>query len=225
MDVRELYERCTREMFDTDELPMGPHTSYCYQKDPRHLVFTLSRYKLCAKLLEGRSAVLEVGCGDAFGAPIVASAVKRLVGIDWDRRQIEGNRRRLHWVDNLEFVHHDIIEQPLSDRYDAIFSIDMVEHIEPGTETVYMDHLVGGLGDHGVLVLGTPNITAHRHSQRAEVADQHVNLFDHHRLREMMERFFHNTFMFAMNDEVMHTGYLPMAHYLWALGVGPKRTV
>jgi hypothetical protein len=27
--------------------------------------------------------------------------------------------------------------------------------------------------------------------------------------------------MFAMNDEVVHTGFLPMAHYLLAVGIQP----
>ena len=33
-----------------------------------------------------------------------------------------------------------------------------------------------------------------------------------------MQQFFHNVFVFSMNDEVVHTGYFPMAHYLLALG-------
>jgi len=32
-----------------------------------------------------------------------------------------------------------------------------------------------------------------------------------------MQRFFHNMFMFSMNDEVVHTGYHAMAHYNLAL--------
>jgi hypothetical protein len=37
-----------------------------------------------------------------------------------------------------------------------------------------------------------------------------------------MQQFFHNVFVFSMNDEVVHTGYSPMAHYLLALGCGVK---
>jgi glycosyltransferase involved in cell wall biosynthesis len=33
-----------------------------------------------------------------------------------------------------------------------------------------------------------------------------------------MERFFHNVFLFSMNDELVHTGFIPMAHYLIAIG-------
>ena len=32
-----------------------------------------------------------------------------------------------------------------------------------------------------------------------------------------MQKFFHNVFVFSMNDEVIHTGFQPMAHYLWTV--------
>jgi hypothetical protein len=35
--------------------------------------------------------------------------------------------------------------------------------------------------------------------------------------------YFRNVFMFGMNDEVVHTGYGPMCHYLWMVGVGPSK--
>ncbi len=32
-----------------------------------------------------------------------------------------------------------------------------------------------------------------------------------------MEELFHAVFMFSMNDEVVHTGYYKMAHYILAV--------
>jgi len=37
-----------------------------------------------------------------------------------------------------------------------------------------------------------------------------------------VSKFFRNIFIFSMNDEVVHTGFHPMAHYLFAIGVGKK---
>ena len=36
-------------------------------------------------------------------------------------------------------------------------------------------------------------------------------------LQAVMEQYFHTVFVFSMNDEVVHTGYYPMAHYLLAV--------
>jgi hypothetical protein len=44
-----------------------------------------------------------------------------------------------------------------------------------------------------------------------------VNCKDAAGLKALMSRFFHNVFIFSMNDEVVHTGFYPMAHCLWAL--------
>ena len=49
---------------------MGSRTSMAYEDDPIRLVFTLSRYKFFAKMLEGFNSVLEVGPGDGFKSPL-----------------------------------------------------------------------------------------------------------------------------------------------------------
>jgi hypothetical protein len=41
-------------------------------------------------------------------------------------------------------------------------------------------------------------------------------------LKNVLERFFTNVFLFSMNDEVVHTGFSPMAHYLFCLCVGVR---
>jgi hypothetical protein len=50
----------------------------------------------------------------------------------------------------------------------------------------------------------------------------HVNCKDQPGLQALMEKFFRNVFIFSMNDEMVHTGYYPMAHYLMALCVGVR---
>ena len=41
-------------------------------------------------------------------------------------------------------------------------------------------------------------------------------------MRALLDKFFHNVFVFSMNDEVVHTGYAPMAHYVFGLGCDRK---
>jgi len=45
----------------------------------------------------------------------------------------------------------------------------------------------------------------------------HVNCKTAVTLKELMQRRFHNVFIFSMNDEMVHTGFPALAHYLWAL--------
>ena len=84
-----------------------------------------------------------------------------------------------------------------------------------------MDNTVSCLERDGICIVGTPNITAEKFfSERGQI--EHINLQSHQSLRRQLSNYFKNVFMFAMNDEVVHTGFLPMAHYLFALCVGPK---
>ena len=38
-----------------------------------------------------------------------------------------------------------------------------------------------------------------------------------------MLKYFENVFLFSMNDEVVHTGFSPMAHYLFVICCQKKK--
>lgn len=216
-----LHIEATDEQFAAPEISLGPWTSYSLLHDPRHMAFVLSRYKFCAKMLTGKARILEVGCGDAFGAPIVAQVAETLHCVDWEPRNIEGNRRRLACLNNISFELLDVSVTKPQGSYDAIFSIDVIEHLEPEYERAFIANMLAALDPNGVMIIGTPNEAASRYAtHRSE--HQHINLKNAEDLAALMGQHFHNAFIFSMNDEVVHTGYFPMAHYLFAVGVGKK---
>lgn len=63
---------------------MGARTGDSYISDPKHLLFSLSRYKFVSKMFAGLGNVLEVGCGDGFGTAIVSQAVSKVTATDLD---------------------------------------------------------------------------------------------------------------------------------------------
>src|SRR5437762_6680963 len=63
---------------------LGLMTNQAWQDDPRHLLFTLARYKFVSKMLSGSERVLEIGCADAFGTRLVLQEVRQLVATDFD---------------------------------------------------------------------------------------------------------------------------------------------
>ena len=217
-----LHIEATIDQFKTPEVSLGPWTSYSLMHDPKHMAFVLSRYKFCAKMLSGKSKVLEVGCGDAFGAPIVAQSVGSLDCIDWEPRNIEGNKRRLSHLTNVSFEVGDISTKSPSSRYDAIFNIYVIEHLEPEYEKSFIENMNAALTNSGILIIGTPNETASKYATfRSD--HQHINLKNADSLKNLLDLYFENSFIFSMNDEVVHLGYYPMAHYLFGVGVGKKR--
>lgn len=222
VSVQEMYERTAEILFAADEIPLGPWTSYSLVNDPKHMSFVLSRYKFCAKMLHGKKSVMEIGAGDAFGLPIIAQAIPKVYAVDWDPRLLEGNARRLAHLKNVSYVEANINEKAPDLKVEAAYSIDVIEHVDPAGEARFLENIVQCLTPSGVLLTGTPNITASAYASLPSLAG-HINLKSMTTLRESMERYFENVFMFGMNDEVVHTGYAPMCHYIWSLAVGLKR--
>lgn len=204
-----------------DSVELGPWTSYSLLNDPKHMSFVLSRYKFCAKMFEGMDLVLEVGCGDGFGTPLIAQAVKRVIAIEPDRRHIKSNQARLKKIKNVEFRALSICDKVPQEKFDAVFSIDVIEHLDKSLNKPFFENQSACLKKDGVCIVGTPNITANKYATpRSRV--QHINLYSQASLKKIMSGYFQRVFMFGMNDEVLHTGYAPMCHYIFGMGVGVK---
>jgi 2-polyprenyl-3-methyl-5-hydroxy-6-metoxy-1,4-benzoquinol methylase len=221
LSAEEAYEKGVGDQFLVPEISLGPWTSNSLLTDPKHLAFVMGRYKFVAKMIEGRKSALEIGPGDGIGLPMMAQAVEKLHTVDWDQRLIEGNKRRLSAFTNIEHICLDLNKQALNLKVDAVYSVDVIEHLEPENEEQFMLHSVSCLNADGIILTGTPNVTASQYASPQSEA-QHINLKSHKELRELTAKYFKNVFMFGMNDEVLHTGYGPMCHYIWALGVGVK---
>lgn len=222
MDVKERWEEAAKIQHCHEELLLGSPTSYSLVNDPKHIVFVLSRYKFVAKMLKGKQTVLELGAGDGIGLPLIAKEVGHMYTIDWEEKPLESIRRRLipHF-DNVTLMCMDPTKDKLGLKVDAIFNIDFLEHIEPALENQLMENIVQALPENGVFITGTPNISSEKYASESSRI-QHINLKGMESLKALMEKHFHNVFMFGMNDEVLHTGFGPMCHYIWSIAIGPK---
>ncbi len=220
-DSKKLWESIDREI-ESDPIELGRHASYEYATDPKHLSFVASRYKFAAKLLAGRDAVIEIGCGDGFGTPFVASTVKRLICTDINPALLEDTERRHAFVKNACYEYFDFRGSPYQPAVDAVYLVDVLEHVFLHEEAAFLSNISASLTDYGVALIGTPNKTAEQYASKWSKR-AHVNLKTYDSLHALGLTYFHNVFMFGMNDEVVHTGYGPMCHYLWALCVGPRR--
>jgi 2-polyprenyl-3-methyl-5-hydroxy-6-metoxy-1,4-benzoquinol methylase len=200
---------------------LGLMTGWAWQDDPRHLLFTLSRYKFVAKMLSGKESVLEVGCSDAFATRIVAQEVKRVVAVDFDAEFIDDARERVSERWKVEMRLHDIMQKPVEGPFDAAYAMDVLEHIPPEQENVFIANICASLNKAGVLIVGTPSLESQVFAS-PQSKDGHVNCKTGADLKATLAGYFDNVFMFSMNDEVVHTGYQKMSHYLIALCCGPK---
>ncbi|MGD9973845.1 MAG: class I SAM-dependent methyltransferase [Desulfatirhabdiaceae bacterium] len=203
---------------------LGMMVNESWNNDPKRTLFTLARYKFVAKMLAGKSRVLEVGCADAFGTRLVQQSVGQVTAIDFDPVFVAdvASRQNPNWPITC-FV-HNILDGPVPEMFDGIFSLDVLEHILPASEDRFMQNMLTSLDDQGVMILGMPSLESQRYASPQSKAG-HVNCKSGSDLLGFMGLYFHNVFLFSMNDEIIHTGFYPMAHYLMALCCGKRNSV
>jgi 2-polyprenyl-3-methyl-5-hydroxy-6-metoxy-1,4-benzoquinol methylase len=193
-----------------------------WHDDPRRLAFVLARYKFVSKMLSGMARVLEVGCADAFATRIVAQEVGSVTAVDFDPVFIEDVKARTDPKWPIDARVHDMVQGPVEGVFDGAYAVDVLEHIPPDMEDRFLANIVASLTDSGVVLVGIPSIQSQAYASPPSKAG-HVNCKDGPGLRATMTRHFRNVFIFSMNDEVVHTGFYPMAHYLFALCCHPTR--
>lgn len=206
-------------MGETPSVRLGSHLTYQFMNSPRKVLYAAAYYKFAAKMVGAEARVLDVGCGEGMGTCILAAECASAHGIDLDADAIavaSSNWKK----DNISFEEGDFLSRT-REPFDAVVSFDVIEHILPEHTGAFMSLMMAHLKEYGIAIVGTPNITSDQYASPLTRAG-HVNLFSGERLASEMAKHFKHVFMFGANDEIVHTGFLPMAHYLIAVGCLPR---
>jgi len=194
---------------------LGRYVAYWLNRSPRRALHSMSYYKFAAKMIGSSKRVLDVGCGEGLGTWLLAAECGYARGLDFDQQSIETARG--NWDDpRIAFGSENFLETDMG-TWDALVSFDVVEHIQPANVAAFWERTAACLAHDGVAIVGTPNITSTPYASPIAHLGR-SNLYSGERLETEMRRYFEHVFMFAGNDEVVHTGYLPMAHYLISVG-------
>jgi cyclopropane fatty-acyl-phospholipid synthase-like methyltransferase len=192
---------------DLPETILPPMANQVYLEDPKMLGIRLARYKFVAKLLAGKRLVAEVGAGDGFFSRLVEKEVREL---------------RLFDLDPAYVVPLDIVEESVPGPwYNAIYSLDVFEHIAPEDTHTALMNVCRSLDSDGVFICGMPSLESQQYASEDSRLG-HKNCMSGVYLKSLMEKYFKNVFLFSMHDEVVTTAFSPMAHYIITLSVGVK---
>lgn len=203
--------------------PLGIEKNANWHTDPKRLAFVLSRYKFVAKMFSGYGRVLEVGCGDGWPIRIVLQEVKSVHGVDIDPVFIQDMQERQDPQWPFSFEVHDMLSGPIRQpAFDAAYSLDVLEHIPQAQEHLFLNNLCASITDKAPVIVGMPSLESQQHASPLSKVG-HINCKSGKDFRALMQRYFDHVFMFSMNDEVVHTGFFPMAQYLFALCTGVRR--
>lgn len=210
-----------KDRLGKERVTFGPYFSYQLKHTPRHILYSLSYHKFAAKMIGVNKEILDVGCSEGLGTLLLAEQARRVHAIDIDEEAITFAQENFT-SDALSFHTADMLIDTFPGPFDAVVSFDVIEHIFPDNARRFFEKTTEALKPEGLTIVGTPNKTADQYAS-ATTRSGHVNLYTAERLQAELAEWFENVFMFSVNDEVIHTGFSPMAHYLLAMGVTPKR--
>lgn len=210
----------TAELLGKEQVSWGDHWSFNFRNDPKRLAFVLSRYKFCAKIACRNATILELGCSSGIGATILGEQAVNYTGVDLDEQALRTAQASFS-PPKYTFLFDDFMGKVYG-RFKTVISLDVVEHIHPEHEELYFQTVINNLDQDGICVIGTPNITASAYASEYSKLG-HVNLYSQDRLVSVLKKYFHQVLAFGMNDEMMHTGYAAMAHYLLCVGCHRKK--
>jgi len=193
-----------------------------WSQDPKRTLFTLARYKFVAKMVSGRQNVLEIGCADAFATRIVQQHVENVTAVDFDPVFIDDVKERMDPNWPLTAFVHDILDKPVDGMFDAAYCLDVLEHIHPTDEHRFLQNAKNSLAPNSIFIVGAPSLESQEYaSPQSKIG--HINCKNGENLQSLLLEYFDYAFLFSMNDEVVHTGFSKMAHYVIVVAANPKQ--
>jgi SAM-dependent methyltransferase len=149
------------------------------------------RYAL-ARQLSQHCTVLDVACGEGYGAAMVAETAYKVVGVDLSVDVIQHAKNNYRHHANLQFVTASCECLPFSDAsFDLAISFETIEHIEKQKE--FISELTRVLRPDGILILSSPNkrLYSDAHDYHNEF---HVRELYRNELEELLDETFPHIF-------------------------------
>ncbi|NBP85094.1 MAG: SAM-dependent methyltransferase [Mycobacteriaceae bacterium] len=126
-------------------VPGLPEENYWFR---RHEV----AYRHCLGICAARE-VLEAGCGEGYGADLIAAVAARVVAVDYDAATVAHVRAR---YPRVEVIEANLTPLPLPDNcVDAVVNFQVIEHL--WDQPHFVAECLRVLRPGGVLLMSTPN--------------------------------------------------------------------
>jgi len=133
--------------FTGERFMPGPDGEICYEHWHRYMVAS----RFCA----GRS-VLDVACGEGYGADLLAGVAGEVTGVDISLEAITHAEARYRDRKNLRFMCGSGEKLPLpDDSIDVVVSFETIEHLE--MQEQFVRELRRVLKPDGLLLMSSPN--------------------------------------------------------------------
>jgi SAM-dependent methyltransferase len=144
----------------------------------------LHRYVLACSLAHGK-AVLDMACGEGYGAALLGRVAREVIGIDLSSEAIAHAQATYEHQRNVRFIRADASQTGLPDAcVDVVVSFETIEHLAEQTEMLTEVRRV--LRPEGVLIISSPNRPVYNLGRSCS-NDFHVKELDLNEFEEVLK--------------------------------------
>ena len=117
----------------------------------KHLI----RYNFANLFIKENSEVLDAACGVGYGTNILSKKSKNIIGIDYSKIAIKFAKKN-HQNNKIKFYESDIINFKYKKKFDAIVSLETLEHISRLNGIRWIKKCYNLLKKNGIFVCSSP---------------------------------------------------------------------
>jgi len=166
--------------------------------DPSHYEH-VHRYIFANQFVNGKK-VLDLACGEGYGAKILSENAVEVTGIDIDKTTIEHAKKK-YQKNNLKFLEDSVTNLSFKDEkiFDVVTCFETIEHIEEQEQMLKEVRRV--LKDDGIFILSTPNKPVYNQG-RDEKNPFHVKELDFNEFKNLLISIFPNICIFSQKSSI-----------------------
>jgi SAM-dependent methyltransferase len=139
-------------------------------------------YRHCEDLCAGQE-VLEAGCGEGYGADLIASVARRVVAVDYDATTVSHVRRR---YPRVQVMTANLAALPMPDAcVDVVVNFQVIEHL--WDQPQFITECLRVLRPGGLLAISTPNRITFTPGSDVPLNPFHTRELNAAELRELLE--------------------------------------
>lgn len=174
--------------------------------------------KFIAKLLQQKDTLLELGCHDGVSSNFFSLFCKNVDAIDTNEKTIA---EACSNFGHINFMHRDALEYVPDKKYDVIVMLDFIEHFNENQGKLLIEKYARFISPAGMVIIGTPNRNFIKLRAKHN-KEHHLHEYYPEELQNLLEHNFSRVMLFSMNDELVHTGNIELAWFIFAIALCPK---
>jgi SAM-dependent methyltransferase len=138
-------------------------------------------YQQLAQRCAGRD-VLEAGCGEGYGADLIAGVARQVTAVDYDEATVAHVQAR---YPRVQVIHGNLAELPLPDQsVDVVVNFQVIEHL--WDQPQFVRECARVLRPSGLLMMSTPNRITFSPGRDTPINPFHTRELDAEELTELL---------------------------------------